>query len=679
MDEPKKPTVFQLIKDASQVALSRYMVKARSEIAMEEDDAVYRKSLYKDTTYSIGANGYQEKSNRLNYGYLQQMAQKNTIVASIIQTRQNQVAAFAVPAKDKHDVGFRIVLKNEEEAIDKLLAEMYPSEYKSEGKSKDENATDRSDRKRTVAVDHSDEIAEASSQSPDTPEEAKEEADLNEDGKLTEKEMRREAKKELNRRIKEKVKSIQEMVLSCGSLEERPFESTKWDFDSLLRALVRDSLTYDQIAVELIPTNDDKPHHWVPVDGGTIRYSSPALKKYKDLDMHQSGYDLLFPEKELKAMGEQRDILELDEEKLDNEDYKYVQVVRGRILRAFTPDELFIGMRNPTTNLYANGYSVAELELLLNMVSGHIFTENYNRQYFLQGFSAKGILHIKAPLNRRKLESIRVQWQHMIKGNKNSFQTPIMSGMDEIKWIPLTQNHSDMEFSNWMNYLIKIICSIFQVDPTEIGFGMREEGGRGTGGLGGDQFTEKLTASKNKGLLPLIRFLEKFLNRHIIDKVDPDYKIEFVGISEEGQKATLERQATEVKYKKSVNEVRAEDDLPPIEGADDLILDPNYMQWFTQFHPDGKKKLAEDQANLQMQGMEGSMEQQGEAEQQELQDQIGGEEEAMSAQEQGDEESMNEQVSNVEEELAPVKPGEQKKPLKKSKRIAIEYYRVSND
>lgn len=675
MAEENKPSIFKKIMEAGEATLDQYIFKARSEIAQQEDDAFYRKSIYKDITYSVGSQGYHERTNRLSYSYLNHMAKKNTIVATIIQTRQNQVSAFTEPAKDKHEVGFQIVLKNEEKAIDQLLAKLFPEKFDDQyGDSDKDDSSDKSDANMRYAVNHSDEVDEGGSSDTIEMDELKN-VDANEDGQMSEREMRRYAKTELLKRTKKKRMAIQEMVMTCGSTKDRPFESRKWDFDALMRAWVRDTYTYDQICGEIVPDNAGRPHHWVPVDGGTIRYSSPALGKYKDMSVHQAGYDILFPEKELKAMELQRDAVELDDEKLENDDYKFVQVVRGRIIRAFTPDELFMGMRNPTTDLYSNGYSVAELEILLRMISAHIFTENYNRSYFTQGFSAKGILHIKAPLNRRKLESIRVQWQHMIKGNKNSFQTPIMSGMDDIKWIPLTQNHSDMEFSNWMNYLIKIICSVYQIDPAEIGFGMREEGGRGTGGLGGDQLEQKVEISKSKGLAPLLRFFETVINKNIVDRIDPDYKLKFVGISEESRKEVRERQKEEVRFKKSVNEIREEDDLPPIPGCDDLVLDPTFFQWFTQFHPDGKQMMEEQQGAEQEGQMGEDVQAQTDKESDLLHQQIEQEEQGLASENQ----TNVEQVSNVEEELGAEQQAAQDAKMKKSKKVAIEYYTIDED
>lgn len=400
----------------------------------------------------------------------------------------------------------------------------------------------------------------------------------------------RKAKIELHKRIAPKVEAISEFVQNCGYTKNRPFETKKWSFDSWLRASVRDSLTYDQYASELVPDNVGELHHFFPMDASTVRYSTPEIKNYKNMEIGQSGYDILYPEKELVAM-ENSDALELDETKLQNDEYKWVQVLNGRIVRGFTENELSVGMRNPTTDIFANGYSIAELEILLRIVSSHLFTENYNMSYFTQGFSAKGILHIKADLPRRKMESARVMWQHMIKGNRNSFQTPIMASSGDIQWIPLTQNHSDIEFNLWMQYLIRVICAIYQIDPSEIGFGMKDMGEGGS--LSGENTESKINQSKDRGLVPLLRHVENYLNTNVIDRLDPDFKIEFVGVSDESKKEVLERQEKEVKFKKSVNEVRSEDGLPPIPGADNLILDPIFFQWWSQFSEEGKAFQAE--------------------------------------------------------------------------------------
>lgn len=646
-EEQTRPNIFQKVLAAGDSWLDVQIQKGKNQVeeqhkrADKEDedeaDFFYRKSVAKDQSFYLGTQGYQEKPYRLTYDHLKQMSLKDSIISAIILTRQGQVSGFSKLVKTPFERGFKINLKEEKALLEQIKQELLgtpafqinkkpvetsqPAQPDEPGSDEDLNneitdqttegagsvgggggirkagddgdmATDAMSGEMEADLE-SDLDTSLDNENPPQTQQEQDQADAEEE--QVNWRLERKARQLLTERYAEKRRVVEQFILNAGKVKDRPFESKRWNFDSLLRAIVRDSFTYDQFGVERVPDNADRVHHVVPVDGSTIRYASPELGKYKTYPM-QSNYDILYPEKELEALNA-KDALELDPELLLENKYKWVQVIRGRIERAFTEDELKVGMRNPTSDIFNNGYAVCELELLVNLISSHLNTEYYNQAYFSQGFSAKGILHLKAPLNRRKIESIRQQWQHMIKGSRNSFQTPIFAGMDEVKWIPLTQNHSDIEFQGWLQYLIKMICAIYQIDPQEIGIGMKEDGSKGSG-LSGDNTQEKIDLSRDKGLYPLLRFLENFINLNIIDDVDPDFYLEFVGLREESRKEALDRQKEEVKFKKTLNEVRAEDGLPPLPGCDDLILDAVYMNWYQTFSPKAVLKMQTDQQNM---------------------------------------------------------------------------------
>lgn len=646
-------SIFKAMGELFKVKLEESLVKARSAIAQQEDDAVYQKAVHRDFTFSTGVNGAFEKASSITFEHEKQMARKNTIVAGIIKTRQNQAAPFSKPVKEKHETGFRMALKDEEAKLQEIIKNLKEGKIDDKAKAIISN---NSDLKKAV--------------------EAAEDFTVG----MTDKEIERMAQDILGEMTGQRIKELTQFMVNCGKVEDRPFESKKWNFDAFLRAFVENRYTYDWVAVEKIPeeSNPDKIHHIVPVDSTTIRYASPTLATYNNAPL-MSAANILYPEKELEKL-EERDALELDPEKLENGDYKFVQKIRGLIVRAFTADEMAVASANPTTDIYTNGYSVSELELLANTVSAHIFTEHQKRAYFTNGFSAKGILHIKAPLNRRKLEALRIKWKHMVSGPKNSFQTPIFAGMDEVQWIPLNQGNIDQEFNNWMNYLIKVICMIYQIDPSEIGFGMKDEG---KGGISGDNTEEKFEHSKSKGFVPLMRFIENFINTHIIDYIDADYKLEFVGLSDESNAQSLARQEKEVKFKKSLNEVRAEDGLPPIPGCDNLILDPVYFQWFSQFSEEGKANMQEMQQQQQEQGIDDQISQDSDIQDQQTQDQNQavddqiGQDSAMADQEASQAEQGVLDTSGEDNTLGDILPADEQKPMKKS--LSIEYYTLPDE
>lgn len=611
MADNEKPSIFQKMLDVGSAMLDAQLTKAKNSVVRgDEADFNWGKAVTKDRSYYLGSQGFQEKPGVLSYEYQKQMAVKSSIISAIIKTRQNRVASFSEYVPEGNKSGFKIRLKHEAEALEEIMEEMFGTDEDGDPAAPEgEEGAQSSNSIESNLSDASSEITKGSILrkgllNPEDlnplAESADQEMGQEEEAAPTEEDNLREAKKELEKRTKKKKQAIAEFLLHCGELEDRPFETKKWTFDSYLRAMIWDSLTYDQVATELVPKEAEKLqgrlniHHFQPVDGSTVRYSSPELIKYRSSDM-QLTQDVLYPEEELKAL-EERDALELDQERLDKNQYKYVQLIRGRIQRAFTEDELKVGMRNPTSDIYVNGYSISELELLVALITSHLQTEFYNRSYFQQGFSAKGILHIKANLNRSKLEELRRNWNHMVKGNRNSFQTPIMAGMDEVQWIPLTQSHSEMEFSMWLNYLIRMICAIYQIDPSEIGYGIKDEG---RSGMSGDNTKEKLQNSKDKGFVPLMKFVQDYLNKNIIENLDPDYMLEWVGLEDESAMSRIARQKEEVQWKKTINEIRAEDGLPPIKGADHLILNPVFFQWLSSMSEEGQE-LQQQQAQQAM-------------------------------------------------------------------------------
>jgi hypothetical protein len=598
-DEKNKSTsIWQKINEAGHAYLDQQIMKAKGQQnakQIEDEDYLYSKAITDEPSYQINSMGYKEKPHRIINTHLKQMSQKDSIIASIIQTRQNQASNHSRLVKSEQDRGFMIILKDEESFIRKIKEELEAEVRANADLDGDGDIADgivpseKTEDIENQDIQKSDEIYSDKESETNTPDldDSKDDDDVEEINW----ELERKAKEKLEEEIRNRRKEVEDFIINCGSLEQRPFSTKKWNFDSFLRALVRDSLTYDLMATEIVPNEMGEPHHFFPVDASTIKFAAPSLKKYKTFPGAQANIDLLYPEDQQEALKE-RDVLELDDDLLEKEKYKYVQVVKGRIERAFTEDEMKVGMRNLTTDIYNNGYGISELELLVSLVSSHLNTEYYNKAYFTQGFSAKGILHLKAPIPRRKLETIRQKWHHMIRGSRNSFQTPIFAGMDEVNWIPLTQNHSDIEFSGWMQYLIKMICSIYQIDPYEVGIGMKDDGGSG---LAGDNTSEKIDLSKDKGLYPLLRFLENYINQNIIDMIDSDFCIKFTGIKEESAKEALARQKEEVKFKKTVNEIRSEDNLPPIPGMDDIILDPVFFQWYSQFSKKGRELTQQNQ------------------------------------------------------------------------------------
>lgn len=602
MANNNKSSLFQKMIDAGEAYLDGQIFKAKTTIMNTniEDDFYFGKAVTQDPTYATHSQGWIEKPYRLQTMHLKLMSYQDTAVAAVIQTRQNQVASYSELVKSAQKKGWMIKLKDEDALLEKIKEELkaeMDAEQEAEDAESEVPGEENPQMEQPEEVQKADEgqdmgTDDASLEGTESSDDKSKDNKSDDEVEEYNFELERKAREKLAEKFAKATKDVEEYIANCGKLDNRTFDSAKWNFDAALRAWTRDSLTYDLYATEKVPDRAGRPHHWFPVDGSTIKKASRDLKRYKDASQAFFNLDILYPETDKQAKEYEKTI-ELKADLLEKDAYKWVQVIRGKVERAYTTDELAVGIRNVNTDIYNNGYGISELELLVNMVTGHLNAEYYNQAYFTQGFSAKGILHIKASLNRRKVDSVRTQWHHMLKGAKNSFQTPIFAGVEDVNWIPLTQNHNDIGFEGWMRYLVTMIGAIYQIDPSELGIHFKDEGSGGS--MGGKEDSKNKTAqSKDKGLYPLLNHLQRYITEEIIKPFDERFKLVFTGATGETAEESLARQEKEVKFKKTVNEIRAEDGLPPLPGMDEIILDPVFFQWYSTFSPKALEKQKED-------------------------------------------------------------------------------------
>lgn len=370
----------------------------------------------------------------------------------------------------------------------------------------------------------------------------------------------------------EVMNSIELFLENCGFSDN----SDRDDFDTFIRKLVRDSLTYDQMCFEIIPDRKGRPAEIVAVDAATIR----AASENYSVDASWAQYT---PKK--------------------NEEVKWVQVVDGSVVSWFTARELAFGVRNPRTNINMQPYGFSELEMLIQQITSHLYAEEYNSKYFSQGGTTKGIINLKSDPNgignKEQLESFKRQWRAQVNGMSGAWKTPVLQVPNGIEYISVNQSNRDMEYSQWMNYLINIVCAVYQIDPAEVNFS-NNGGAAAQSSVFETSQEQKLKNSKDKGLKPLLRFIESTLNKYVVSKFSQDYVFAFTGLDEKSEDEKADLDSKHVKTWKTVNEIRKEHGEKPLEYGD-IILDPSYLNYIQQ------KEMA-------AQGAPGGQEDQGEAE-----------------------------------------------------------------
>ena len=351
----------------------------------------------------------------------------------------------------------------------------------------------------------------------------------------------------------EVMQSLELFLENCGFNDD----PSRDDFDTFIRKLVRDSLTYDQTCFEIVPDRKGRPAEIVAVDAATIRSANEEYSSYAYGNVAK-------PKK--------------------GEEVAWVQVIDGSVVSWFTSKELAFGIRNPRSNVNLQPYGFSELEMLIQQITSHLYAEEYNSKFFSQGGTTKGIINIKSDPNgignKEQLDSFKRQWQSQVNGMTGAWKTPVLQVPNGIEYVNVSQSNREMEFNQWINYLINIVCAVYAIDPAEINFS-NNGGAAVQSSVFETSQEQKLKNSKDKGLKPLLRFIESIINKYIISRFSQDYVFAFTGLDDKSEEEKAELDSKQVKVWKTVNEIRKEHGEEPIEHGD-VILDPSFLNYKQQ-------------------------------------------------------------------------------------------------
>ena len=307
-------------------------------------------------------------------------------------------------------------------------------------------------------------------------------------GFLVQKKSKGGIKQKMDNRDKKIAVIITDFLMNGGNVNTW----NKDDFDTFIRKIVDDSLIYDQMTFECIRNRRGQLESFLATDASTFRISDSFFS---------TDYQNTFFKRQGSNIWERKEDFG---KKIQGYYPSYVQVYQNEKVNEFYPWELCFGIRNPSSSIWANGYGCSELEELINIVTSMLWGDEYNRRFFSQGSAPKGLLRIKGVNNENAIQQFKQQWQSMISGVMQSWKTPVVEA--DVDWIDLQKNNKDMEYSKWTEYLIKISCAVYSIDPSEIGWDISRSSG--SGGLFEGSQEQRLQHSKDKGLYPLLRFIQ---------------------------------------------------------------------------------------------------------------------------------------------------------------------------
>lgn len=338
---------------------------------------------------------------------------------------------------------------------------------------------------------------------------------------------------------------LTDFILNCGTI------SNAWhgdSFDTFLRKITKDSLELDQMTFEVIRNRKGQPIEFLATDAATYRIAD----SFDDEHYHGN-----------------------KKEQINGYYPSYVQVYEERVLTDFYPWELCFGIRNHQTDIRLNGYGRSELEDLVQVVTWMLYGDAYNGKFFSQGSAPKGILKVAGNVNGARLAEFRQQWGAMMAGVGNAHKTPVIES-DKMEWIDMQKSNRDMEFQKWQEYLIQVACAVYKIAPDEVGFDVAGSGGRSM--IDNSSNEAKLQYSRDKGLRPLLKFIERKINKYIINPLDPNFEFVFAGIDVDAEKDDVELDQKKGQMFMGYKELRRKYGLPEDLDEGDAILNPTFLQ-----------------------------------------------------------------------------------------------------
>lgn len=363
----------------------------------------------------------------------------------------------------------------------------------------------------------------------------------------------KEEKKEISSAEKKKIEEIVEFLMNSGFNE-------KWDniddFQTFVRKIAFDSLTLDQLAFEVVRDKGWNIKKYRAVDASLIRFLDSVDPKQRERleDYRFKGYLPRF-------------CMTWDEQILIN------PTTKEPIL--YYPWELGFGIRNKSSDIRKNGYGTSELEILVELITGILWSVQYNMNNFSIGSTPKGFINVKnANISDSNMNEFRQAWSQMMTGVRNAKRTPVINGID-LEWIDLDKSNREMEYQEWAQFLVIMVCSVYRIDPSELGFSFKNQAQI----FGQDGQKARLQHSREKGLKPILIFLENIITKYIVSEIDEDYEFVFTGIEVEDE----ETQVNLDKIKLESGMVSMQDIFKKYSGREfdsenDIILNQVYQQ-----------------------------------------------------------------------------------------------------
>ena len=357
----------------------------------------------------------------------------------------------------------------------------------------------------------------------------------------------------------------------------------KENFNQQLRKIIRDILEVDSGVWVKVFDRMGKFKELFVYDGGTFTKNPDMFGTFADRAEIIPGY-----------YGAQLGKVQYSTEtgySLSDEGNKWMQEapayfqygwITGARPMPFGSREIIYLMRNPRSE---NIYGRSPVEILVNVIQMLVYGVDYNLDYFMDNNIPKGVFKM-IDADKAAVDRFKEQWQSVTK-MKNEvgdwrqrwWKMPIISTDGAFERIQFS--NVEMELISQQQWFTKLIWACFGLNPSELGY--TENSNKAV-----DSNQSKVF--KRKAIKPILQLLEFHINTEIIwQEFHEDVKFQFDTYDLDDDMSKHQLYELQIKNGiRTVNEVREEMDLQPVDGGDE-IKKPGGFNPFQKLENEGGK------------------------------------------------------------------------------------------
>lgn len=328
--------------------------------------------------------------------------------------------------------------------------------------------------------------------------------------------------------LQEAVRFLQNSNIETLNTQARERDTQRLtNFQRFLTAMVRDTLTYDMIAVWTdIGQGDEKVKSYAILPAGNIRFCTAE------------GYNGN-PENFAVAVDD-----------------------GGRVVQAFTRDQLTCYIRNIRTDPDVWGYGWPEIEIGMRVIKGFQNALDLNIDIFDKSAIANGILTISGgAVTQRQLDLLNRLITNMKKGITKAWALPVigLQGDSKLELVDLSKiKGNEAYYKEFMNMLAGALCTLWRFPVRRLGY--KISGGHKDNEPAPDSSTASVD-DDDPGLAPLLQHIETIVNEYLLWTRWPHLRFRFTGKNPKEDAREYEA----LSLARTYGERRAEVGLPRLE------------------------------------------------------------------------------------------------------------------